>query len=76
MARPPINTARPPILTGGLPMRTARLPIGIVVGEASKLCDKSTDAKLGSFTHYVAKLKTARLRYSTWVRPWVWVKNE
>jgi len=42
MARPPINTARP--------------PIGMVVGEASKLCDKSTDAKLGSFTHYAAIL--------------------
>jgi len=28
----------------------------MVVGEASKLCDKSTDAKLGSFTHYAAIL--------------------
>jgi len=50
MARPPINMARPPI-------NMARPPVGMVVGEASKLCDKSTDAKLGSFTHYAAKLK-------------------
>jgi len=28
----------------------------MVVGEASKLCNKSTDAKLGSFTHYAAKM--------------------
>jgi len=34
----------------------ARPPVGMVVGEASKLCDKSTDAKLGSFTHYAAFL--------------------
>jgi len=34
----------------------------MVVGEASKLCDNSTDVKLGSFTHYAAKLKVP----STW----------
>jgi len=35
----------------------------MVVGEASKLYNKSTDAKLGSFTHYAAKM--ARLPIHT-----------
>ena len=35
----------------------------MVVGEASKLYNKNTDAKLGSFTHYAAKM--ARLPIHT-----------
>ena len=60
--RPGTFLARLPIRAGGLPIGTGGLPIGMVVGEVSKLCDKSTDAKLGSFTHYAAKLKVPSAR--------------